>query len=82
MKSVEIKGNERTNVGSKYAKAERKSGNVPCVVYGGKEPIHFSAPVFAFKALIYTAEAKRLKLPLVTYFCGSCNPRHAIPSSN
>ena len=62
MKSVEIKGNERTNVGSKYAKAERESGNVPCVVYGGKEPIHFSAPVFAFKALIYTAEAKTAKI--------------------
>ena len=62
MKSVEIKGNERTNVGSKYAKAERKSGNVPCVVYGGKEPIHFSAPVLAFKSLIYTAEAKTAKI--------------------
>ena len=62
MKSVEIKGNERTNVGSKYAKAERKSGNIPCVIYGGKEPIHFSAPVFAFKSLIYTAEAKTAKI--------------------
>jgi large subunit ribosomal protein L25 len=58
MKSVEIQGNVRTDVGSKYAKAERKAGNVPCVVYGGEAPIHFSAPTLAFKGLVYTAEAK------------------------
>ncbi len=64
MKSVEIKGNVRTDVGSKYAKAERKAGNVPCVVYGGEAPIHFSAPVLAFKGLIYTAEAKTTKITI------------------
>ena len=64
MKSVEIKGNVRTDVGSKYAKAERKAGNVPCVIYGGEAPIHFSAPVLAFKGLIYTAEAKTAKITI------------------
>ena len=64
MKSVEIKGNVRTDVGSKYAKAERKAGNVPCVVYGGEGPIHFSAPVLAFKGLVYTAEAKTAKITI------------------
>ena len=64
MKSVEIKGNVRTDVGSKYAKAERKAGNVPCVVYGGEAPIHFSAPVLAFKGLVYTAEAKTAKITI------------------
>jgi large subunit ribosomal protein L25 len=58
MKSVEIQGNERTDFGSKYAQSERKAGNVPCVVYGGEAPIHFSAPTLAFKGLVYTAEAK------------------------
>ena len=62
MKSVEIQGNVRTEVGSKYAKAERKAGNVPCVVYGGEAPIHFSAPTLAFKGLVYTAEAKTAKI--------------------
>ena len=62
MKSVEIRGNERTNVGSKYAKAERKSGNVPCVAgEAEKSQFTFHAPVFA-KALIYTAEAKMAKI--------------------
>lgn len=62
MKSVEIQGNLRTEVGSKFAKAERKAGNVPCVVYGGEAPIHFSAPTLAFKGLVYTAEAKTAKI--------------------
>ena len=58
MKSVEIQGTLRTEVGSKYAQAERKAGNVPCVIYGGETPVHFSAPILAFKALVYTPEAK------------------------
>jgi len=62
MKSVEIQGNVRTEVGSKFAKAERKAGNVPCVVYGGEAPIHFSAPTLAFRGLVYTAEAKTAKI--------------------
>ena len=62
MKSVEIQGQLRTEVGSKYAQAERKAGNVPCVIYGGETPIHFSAPELAFKSLVYTAEAKTAKI--------------------
>ena len=62
MKSVEIQGNERTYFGSKYAQLERKAGNVPCVIYGGEAPIHFSAPTLAFKGLVYTAEAKTAKV--------------------
>ncbi|MCH1402409.1 MAG: 50S ribosomal protein L25/general stress protein Ctc [Schleiferiaceae bacterium] len=58
MKSVEIQGTPRTEVGSKYAQAERKAGNVPCVIYGGEAPVHFSAPALAFKSLVYTPEAK------------------------
>ena len=58
MKSVEIQGTLRTEVGSKYAQAERKAGNVPCVIYGGEAPVHFSAPALAFKPLVYTPEAK------------------------
>jgi large subunit ribosomal protein L25 len=58
MKSVEIQGTPRTELGSKYAQAERKAGNVPCVIYGGETPVHFSAPILAFKTLVYTPEAK------------------------
>ena len=58
MKSVEIQGTPRTELGSKYAQAERKAGIVPCVIYGGETPVHFSAPILAFKTLVYTPEAK------------------------
>lgn len=64
MKSVEIQGQLRTEVGSKYAQAERKAGNVPCVIYGGEAPVHFSAPELSFKGLVYTAEAKTAKITI------------------
>ena len=57
MQSVKIKGTVRTELGSKFAKAVRAAGDVPCVIYGGKEPIHFSAPILAFRELVYTSEA-------------------------
>ncbi|HBJ71975.1 MAG TPA: 50S ribosomal protein L25 [Cryomorphaceae bacterium] len=57
MQSVTIKGTVRTELGSKFAKAVRAAGDVPCVIYGGKEPIHFSAPILAFRELVYTSEA-------------------------
>ena len=32
----------------------RKAGNVPCIIYGGKENVHFTADSRKFKKLIYT----------------------------
>ena len=43
MKSVQLSGSLRANVGKVNAKAVREKGNVPCVIYGGKEQIHFEA---------------------------------------
>jgi large subunit ribosomal protein L25 len=54
MKTVSMSGSLRGNVGKKDAKAQRKEGKVPCVIYGGKEQIHFSADVTAFKPVLYT----------------------------
>lgn len=54
MKSITIKGSKRESVGKKATKALRNAGMVPCVVYGGDEPISFSADEIAFKDLIYT----------------------------
>jgi large subunit ribosomal protein L25 len=54
MKKVSLSGSRRENVGKKDAKALRNSGNVPCVLYGGKEQIHFSVPTVEFKPLVYT----------------------------
>ncbi len=54
MKSVSISGSPRANVGKTDAKALRNAKLVPCVLYGGKEQVHFSVPSADFKNLIYT----------------------------
>ena len=54
MKSISIKGSKRESVGKVSTKALRNAGMVPCVIYGGKTPIHFSAEEKAFKSLVYT----------------------------
>jgi large subunit ribosomal protein L25 len=41
MKKVSLSGSLRANVGKKDAKKNRREGNVPCVMYGGKEQVHF-----------------------------------------
>ena len=54
MKSITIKGSKRESVGKVATKALRNAGMVPCVIYGGKSPIHFSAEEKAFKSMVYT----------------------------
>lgn len=57
MQSITIKGSERESVGKKSTKALRNAGKVPCVVYGGEQPVHFQADEIAFKNLVYTPNA-------------------------
>ena len=54
MKSITIKGSQRESVGKVATKALRNAGKVPCVLYGGDKPVHFSADEKAFKPLVYT----------------------------
>ncbi len=56
MKSITINGSKRESVGKKATKALRNAGEVPCVLYGGEKPMHFSAPEVAFKNLVYTPD--------------------------
>ena len=64
MKSISINGSKRESVGKKATKALRNAGQVPCVVYGGNEPLHFSAPELAFKNLVYTADAHTVEIEI------------------
>ncbi|WP_424961201.1 50S ribosomal protein L25/general stress protein Ctc [Ekhidna sp.] len=57
MKTVEIIGYKRANLGKTEAKRLREEGMVPCVVYGGDHQIHFYAPMILFRDLVYTDEA-------------------------
>ncbi len=57
MKTVEIVGYKRANLGKSESKRLREEGNVPCVLYGGDRQIHFYAPMILFRELVYTNEA-------------------------
>lgn len=54
MKTVSLSGSLRENVGKKDAKKHRKEGRVPCVIYGGKEQIHFYTEEKNFKGIVFT----------------------------
>ncbi len=56
MKSVKIEGKKRSDLGKKATRHLRSEDHVPAVIYGGKETIHFSAPVMAFRTLVYTPD--------------------------
>ncbi len=56
MKSVKIEGTKRSDLGKKATRHLRSEEKVPAVIYGGNETIHFSAPVMAFRTLVYTPD--------------------------
>ncbi len=62
MKKVSLSGSLRENVGKKDAKAERKKGRVPCVIYGGKEQVHFSLDAIEFKPVLHTPETYLIEI--------------------
>ena len=64
MKSITIKGSQRESVGKVATKALRNAGMVPCVIYGGSQPVHFAAEEKAFKGLVYTPNAHTVAIEL------------------
>ena len=64
MKSITINGSKRESVGKKSTKALRNAGQVPCVIYGGDKPVHFSAEELAFSKLVYTPNAHTVVIAL------------------
>jgi large subunit ribosomal protein L25 len=64
MKTIVIDGTFRKELGKKSSKELRKANNVPCVIYGGKENIHFYTHENNFKNLIYTPDAHLVNLKI------------------
>ncbi len=62
MKSFELKGTLRTDLGKKATKAIRNAGNVPCEIYGGSENLHFTCTNSDLRKLIYTPDIFLVKL--------------------
>lgn len=63
MESVQVSGQLRTNVGKKAAKATRRDGVVPAVLYGlGGNPVHFTVKALDLRSLIYSPDFKLAEL--------------------
>ena len=62
MKTVSLSGSLRENVGKKDAKKLRREEKVPCVLYGGKEQLHFFSDEKIFKKLIFIIRSKKTTL--------------------
>ncbi len=62
MKTVEIIGFNRANLGKASSKEIRDRGNVPAVLYGGKEQAHFEVPAILFREIVYTPNAQLIDL--------------------
>jgi large subunit ribosomal protein L25 len=64
MKSVALSGNKRAERGTSNAKSLRKEEQVPCVIYGGKENIHFTVNEIAFGKLVNSPEVFFIELDI------------------
>ncbi len=56
MKTFELKGIARPELGKKAAKSVRANESIPCVLYGGKEILHFQVEAADVRKLIYSPE--------------------------
>lgn len=58
MQVITINGQIRKDLGKKGAKAVRDQEQIPCVLYGGDEVVHFSTTPADVRHLIYSADFK------------------------
>lgn len=64
MKALTIKGTKRENVGKVSTRALRNADQVPCVIYGGGETLHFAAKENDFTKLVYTPDVYTVVIKL------------------
>ena len=64
MNKVALSGTVRTDIGSKYAAQLRREKRVPCVLYGGEKPVHFSVEEAALAKLVFAPELNGVELEL------------------
>jgi large subunit ribosomal protein L25 len=59
-----MSGSLRENVGKKDARKNRADGKIPCVLYGGKEEVHFSVIEKDFGPIIFTPYVHLINLTI------------------
>jgi len=62
MQTIHIEGNKRNTVGKSSSNATRRNGNIPCVIYGNGETIHFEVSEKNLQPVIYTPNAYKIIL--------------------
>jgi large subunit ribosomal protein L25 len=62
MKTLTLSGTQRKTTGSTNASSLRREGKVPCILYGGKDIVHFEAIEKDFKPLVFTPDVHMIKL--------------------
>jgi large subunit ribosomal protein L25 len=62
MKTLEIIGFKRANLGKQQSKELRNESYVPGVLYGNGEQVHFYSPIILFRDLIYSPEVYEVDL--------------------
>jgi large subunit ribosomal protein L25 len=64
MKTAQLSGSLRTNVGKKDAAAVRNAGLVPCVLYGSGEQTHFAVKLNDLEKIILSPEVYQVALDI------------------
>ena len=64
MKTLQIQASARADFGKKAAKACRREGLIPCILYGGGEEVAFTVDTKAVKPLIYTPNSYIVELEI------------------
>ena len=62
MKTVQLSGSLRANVGKKDSSALRNAGQVPCVLYGQGTQTHFSVKKIAIEKIVYSPDVYQVEL--------------------
>ena len=64
MKTAQLSGSARTNVGKKDATAVRNAGMVPCVLYGQGEQTHFSVKRNDIEKIVFSPDVYKVELDI------------------
>ncbi len=64
MNKMSLSGTVRNTVGTKDAAQLRRNKRVPCVLYGGDSPVHFSVEESALRNIVFTPKVHTIELDL------------------
>lgn len=64
MKTVQLSGSPRANVGKKDAKALRNEGRVPAVLYGSSDQIHFHVRDVDMEKIVFSPDVFQIELDI------------------